>query len=185
MAKCSSLILAGSLFNILHKVQTLHLSTTTSSFGSKCGWGFKLLSAMKTSKLEWTHALKIWTKVSMLVVLNCLYTGTINALIVQQICQKIQNFLENRRCMLIFSSQCYQVVRKKILAMTFETSLIQGLPVKPGLHLNMNGTRMQHAKTKPSFNVNMLPRRGKQQLAVRRMFREQPNAICWLSEIQR
>ncbi len=59
--------------------------------------------------------------------------------------------------------------------------------LKPGLDLNANrmGMRTQHAKTKPSINVDELPRQGKQHSAVRGTFCEQPNAICQLPVLQR
>ncbi len=47
--------------------------------------------------------------------------------------------------------------------------------IKPALHLNTNRMRTQHAKMKQLFNIDLLPRRGKQQSAVRRMFGKQPN----------
>ncbi len=53
------------------------------------------------------------------------------------------------------------------------------------LHLNTNRMRMQHAKTMQTFDVNILPRRGKQHSALRRTFGEQLNAICQLSVLQR
>ncbi len=53
-------------------------------------------------------------------------------------------------------------------------------PLKPGLHLNANGTRMRHVNEKPSVNVDVLPRWDKQHLAVRRTFTKQPNTICRL-----
>ncbi len=42
--------------------------------------------------------------------------------------------------------------------------------VKPGLHLNANRTQMRHAKMMQMFDVDLLPRRGKQHLAVRQTF---------------
>ncbi len=57
--------------------------------------------------------------------------------------------------------------------------------VKPSLHLNVNRMRMQHVKTKWLFNVNMLPKRGKQHLTARWSFGEQPNSIHRLSVFQR
>ncbi len=52
--------------------------------------------------------------------------------------------------------------------------------LKPGLHLNANKMQTRHAKTKPSFNIGVLSRRGKQHSAVR-TFGEQPNAISRMS----
>ncbi len=54
--------------------------------------------------------------------------------------------------------------------------------VKPGLHVNANRTRMRtrHVKTKRMFDVDNLPRRGKQHSAVRWTFDEQPSAISRL-----
>ncbi len=71
-------------------------------------------------KLEWTHYLKMWTKVSMLVVLNCLYIGTINALTVTAAMLKNKEFSRVLTCVDSF----FPVLPggdKKIPAMTFET----------------------------------------------------------------
>ncbi len=58
---------------------------------------------------------------------------------------------------------------------------------KPRLHRNANRmrTRTRHSKMMRTFDVDVLPRRGKQHLAVRRTFGEQPNAIRRLSVHQR
>ncbi len=42
--------------------------------------------------------------------------------------------------------------------------------VKPGLHLNTNRMQMWHTKTMRTFDVDMLPRCGKQYSAVQRVF---------------
>ncbi len=57
--------------------------------------------------------------------------------------------------------------------------------LKPGLHLNANRVRMWYGKTMRMFDVDVLPKRGKQHSAVRQMFGEQPNAICQLLVLQR
>ncbi len=53
--------------------------------------------------------------------------------------------------------------------------------VKPRLHWNANRTRMRHSKMMRMFDVDMLLRRGKQHLAVQRMFGQWLNVICRLS----
>ncbi len=57
--------------------------------------------------------------------------------------------------------------------------------LKTGLHLNANRTRMWLAKMMQMFDVDMLPRRGKQHSAVRRMFGKQLNTIYQLLVLQR
>ncbi len=61
-----------------------------------------------------------------------------------------------------------------------------GDSLKPSFHPNVNGTQMRHAKTKPSFNVDLLLRRSKHShLAVRKTVGKQPNAIRPLSVHQK
>ncbi len=58
---------------------------------------------------------------------------------------------------------------------------------KPDLHMNTNKTQMQtrHAKTKWTFDTDVLPKWGKQHSAVREMFGKQQNATCKLTVLQR
>ncbi len=58
--------------------------------------------------------------------------------------------------------------------------MLININLKLGLHLNTNKTQMRRAKTKPSFNVDVLLRRGKQHLAVWQTFSEQP---CYPSTV--
>ncbi len=59
------------------------------------------------------------------------------------------------------------------------------MPIKPGLHRNANRLQTQHSKTMRMFDVDVLPRRGKQHSAVRQTFGKRPNAIRQLSVHQR
>ncbi len=60
-----------------------------------------------------------------------------------------------------------------------KNSFIVNACIKPNLYLNANRTqtRTRHAKPKRMFDVDVLPRRGKQHSAVQWMFGKQPNAI--------
>ncbi len=75
-----------------------------------------------------------------------------------------------------FKNMCWLSESRSIPVALIWVSLCE-YSLKLGLHLNANRMQMWHAKMMP-FDVDVLPKRGKQHSAVWRMFGEQLNAIA-------
>ncbi len=98
--------------------------------------------------------------------------------------------LTSTKILLVMSSTTFSSLTQAIFArFEFlshrEVVRCELLYLKPGLYLNANRTRMQHAKMMRTFDVDVLLRWGKQHSAVWQTFGQQLNVICQLSVLQR